>query len=459
MKNPLRLVFGFSLLLAAASLTVNAAQPGAIKWKFTTAAAAPVQSVAISGRAIYFTVRPNEIHAIDEQNGAFLWKYSSMANFNHGLIAGSDGSIVATQLGSITSLDGQAGTVNWSWSPDSGVGLVSPYSPALIGRGLLYVPVRGANGGNLMSLDLGTGILSGRESAYRFTEKVSADWDDTLYFVAYDRTTPPGYILSSRRFTTEKWKVPLYSYGVAIGYGGTLFTGANDQNVYAIDGGTGAIIWEFASNGYVESEPIVSDDGKVIFNSSDGNAYAVDSITGAKRWSLPVSRRGLELAHSPALAADGTVYIAAENRLYAVQSATGTQLWMTELTGSLGSPNIGADGTVYVASADGQLYAVYGQSSAGLAATPWPKYRQNVRNTGSLDRAYPRLTTTIIRQTSRETEIRFSGVKTDVIHLEASPDLKTWNQIGVITNTTGQASFVDDAPAPSKFYRTRLALP
>jgi len=45
------------------------------------------------------------------------------------------------------------------------------------------------------------------------------------------------------------------------------------------------------------------------------------------------------------------------------------------------SPAIGQDGTIYVGSSDRYLYAIQ-TTSLGLADTPWPKFRGNLRNTG-----------------------------------------------------------------------------
>ena len=62
---------------------------------------------------------------------------------------------------------------------------------------------------------------------------------------------------------------------------------------------------------------------------------------------------------SPAIAANGTIYIGSEDyNLYAV-NPDGSQQWAFP-TGNLidSSPAIGADGTIYVGSYDGNLYAV-----------------------------------------------------------------------------------------------------
>jgi outer membrane protein assembly factor BamB len=66
-----------------------------------------------------------------------------------------------------------------------------------------------------------------------------------------------------------------------------------------------------------------------------------------------------QIVSSPALAADGTIYVGStDNRLYAL-SKNGTIKWEYE-TGDqvIASPAIGSDGTVYVGSADRQLYAI-----------------------------------------------------------------------------------------------------
>ena len=66
---------------------------------------------------------------------------------------------------------------------------------------------------------------------------------------------------------------------------------------------------------------------------------------------------------SPALGADGTVYVAATNGdLYALTApatgTTGVVRWVTHVEDEVdSSPSIGGDGTVYITSVDGRLSA------------------------------------------------------------------------------------------------------
>ena len=75
-------------------------------------------------------------------------------------------------------------------------------------------------------------------------------------------------------------------------------------------------------------------------------------------WETPYSTGGT-IFSSPAIAADGTVYIGSnDNKLHAINS-DGSSKW-TFTTGDWvdSTPAIGADGTVYFGSWDNQLYAI-----------------------------------------------------------------------------------------------------
>ena len=90
-----------------------------------------------------------------------------------------------------------------------------------------------------------------------------------------------------------------------------------------------------------------------------------------------------EAAHdSPAIGADGTIYVGSiDKKLHAI-NPDGTPKWAyTTSYFVYSSPAIGADGTVYVGSNDGNFYAIYG-NSGGLAKTPWPMFHHDLAHTG-----------------------------------------------------------------------------
>jgi outer membrane protein assembly factor BamB len=87
--------------------------------------------------------------------------------------------------------------------------------------------------------------------------------------------------------------------------------------------------------------------------------------TLTEKWSVPLG--GLyapgggayPASSSPAIGADGTIYVGSgDKNLYAI-SPSGTVVWTFATNGFVfSSPAIGRDGTIYVGSADGHLYAV-----------------------------------------------------------------------------------------------------
>lgn len=95
--------------------------------------------------------------------------------------------------------------------------------------------------------------------------------------------------------------------------------------------------------------------GGTLFHGDGGRIVALTS-TGAVAWKGPDS--GFGLNSSPAIAPDGSVYHVGHAGLLAL-GAGGTTLWARPLQGvSLGSPAVGADGTIYVGNG-GHLYAFH----------------------------------------------------------------------------------------------------
>jgi outer membrane protein assembly factor BamB len=90
---------------------------------------------------------------------------------------------------------------------------------------------------------------------------------------------------------------------------------------------------------------------------------------------------GSSVKSSPAIGADGTIYVGSiDTNLYAI-NPNGTKKWVYTTGGSVdSSPAIASDGTIYVGSEDHKLYALYGRSK--LASTAWPMFHHDRKHTG-----------------------------------------------------------------------------
>ncbi len=85
--------------------------------------------------------------------------------------------------------------------------------------------------------------------------------------------------------------------------------------------------------------------------SSDASGIPLE---GELKW---VFATGAPIHSSPAV--DGTVYVGSrDSKLYALDTATGAQLWHITTGDKITSSPAVAGGTVYVGSHDGNLYAV-----------------------------------------------------------------------------------------------------
>ncbi len=140
------------------------------------------------------------------------------------------------------------------------------------------------------------------------------------------------------------------------------------------------LLWKYASPSRKGlSTPVIGSDGTVYVGPSrDNKLYALDGATGKLKWTYLTDG----MADDPAIGPDGTVYVGCDTdkitespsgvtvitpsnsaELYALDGATGKLKWAYK-TGDriISPPAIGSDGTVYVGSMDGKLYALNGKT-------------------------------------------------------------------------------------------------
>jgi outer membrane protein assembly factor BamB len=123
---------------------------------------------------------------------------------------------------------------------------------------------------------------------------------------------------------------------------------------------TATVKWTVATGPYLYSSPAIGADGTVYVGIYDNKVLALNGLTGTQKWAFTTVDSVLS---SPAIGADGTVYVGSnDGNMYALNEATGTQKWLFATGGMVGfsSPAVGVDGTVYVGSYDKKVYALDG---------------------------------------------------------------------------------------------------
>jgi outer membrane protein assembly factor BamB len=91
--------------------------------------------------------------------------------------------------------------------------------------------------------------------------------------------------------------------------------GFTQSNVVTAVNPDGSEKWKFVTNDFVDSSPAIGADGTVYVGSADNNLYVVNP-DGSQKWKFPT---GDDVYSSPAVGSDGTIYVGSlDGNLYAV---------------------------------------------------------------------------------------------------------------------------------------------
>lgn len=130
--------------------------------------------------------------------------------------------------------------------------------------------------------------------------------------------------------------------------------------IAGVSASPGDMVWKYQTNDVIISSPAVGADGTVYVGSWDGFLYALNP-DGTLKWSY---QTGGGIYSSPAVSAEGVVYAGSwDGYLYALD-AQGTLLWRYPTGDRIySSPAIGTDGVIYVGSYNNYLYAINSNGS------------------------------------------------------------------------------------------------
>ncbi|MFQ5604071.1 MAG: PQQ-binding-like beta-propeller repeat protein [bacterium] len=154
---------------------------------------------------------------------------------------------------------------------------------------------------------------------------------------------------------TERWLI-----SSVVGADGTIHITSYDNYLYAINP-DGTLKWKFLAGSSNDSSPAIGADGTIYIGSSsyyDKKFYALNP-DGSVIW---IYIPDLGITHPPAIGTDGTIYLTTSVSLHAI-NPDGSGKWVSTL-GTGGSdlittpPTIGLDGTIYVGKQDKDLYAI-----------------------------------------------------------------------------------------------------
>jgi len=147
-------------------------------------------------------------------------------------------------------------------------------------------------------------------------------------------------------------------YGSPAVEGDLVYVGGYNGKVYAVNSESGALRWVYPREGSIEPivGALVASQGNVYFGDSDGKVYTLDAATG-DRVGEPF-QTGDKVWSSPTIDGD-TLYVGSfDKKLYALNTADGSEKWQFEAGGVISSVPMVYDGTIYVGSFNGHIYAI-----------------------------------------------------------------------------------------------------
>jgi len=348
------------------------AAEGDLLWTYTTGDDISSSPAIGSDGTIYVGSDDNNLYAINP-DGTQKWAFTAGTIIRSSPAIGSDGTVYAGSYDKKLYAINPDGTQKWAFTTGNFV----HSSPAIGSDGTVYV---GSNDDKLYAINPDDGSQKWAFTTGSYIGSSPAIGSDGTVYVG---STDCILYAINPADGSQKWTFTTGNFilsSPAISSDGTVYVGSYDKKLYAINP-DGTQKWAFTTGNIIESSPAIGSDGTVYVGSDDSKLYAINPADGSQKW---VFTAGNFIVSSPAIGSDGTVYVGSnDDKLYAINPAGGSQKWAFTTGGDISSsPAIGSDGTIYIGSCDWRLYAIDTGTGAGLADTPWPKFRHNLRNTG-----------------------------------------------------------------------------
>lgn len=270
-----------------------------------------------------------------------IWKYKVGDSDISAPIVDRGTLFVGSDDNNLYALDAVTGKLKWQYPA-----LGKVYTPAAK-DGLVFAA---SFDNNLYALD-SNGNLRWKTSTGSSMASPPVVYNDILYG-GFDKYIYAIYVINGSikwTYATDGWieSTPAISQG-------TVYAGSNDKKIYALDAGNKNLRWSYATGGSISSSPSIVN-GIVYFGSRDNNIYAIDSIDGTMKWSEKTSDW---VKSSPAVFGNKVFVGSNDNSIYALDADNGDIVWKYPSNGRVESPPVIVKGAVYTGSDDGTIYSI-----------------------------------------------------------------------------------------------------
>jgi outer membrane protein assembly factor BamB len=260
--------------------------------------------------------------------------------------------------------------------------------PPAIADGLLYV---GQIRGKFFAVNTENGVPAWRKDIGHCSAATPAVADGIVYASFLAEYPCPkgefgsgGYVFAWDAKTGErKWVVELPPVESSpLVQDGTVYVGAWDKKVYALDAATGAIKWTTETDAQIVSSASWIDAATaggapaIVIGTNGGSLYALDAATGAIRWKAQSNERlgsGREYFYATPTVAYGRVFIGnTDGWMYAYGAQTGKLIWAQQAGTYVYTGAVAAGQVIYIGTYDGSIIAFDAATGNRLWTTEAP---------------------------------------------------------------------------------------
>ncbi len=320
---------------------------GTQKWKYPASGsigAVRSQPAIGNGGVIYFGSDDGKLYAVSPA-GTLINSFAIAtddAEPVHSPVIGAGGKVyVGSDNSKFYGFDSTLTTKEWEFTAAGPISYGRPArNPALGPEGIIYLSHRSGVNGRVYALNpvqreldpTGAGFVDGANEEWEFN---IIDGNDSMPGI--DPVTGTIYsdsfgnkIVAITPAGSQDWEFVFgfdFDSTPVVGVDGTVYFGADDNNLYAInpeDRNNGEIFptlreWTFATGGAVDNTPAIAPDGTILVVSRDSTLYAVNP-DGTEKWNFPISANVGLPNSSPTVGNQGVVYVGSfgDNQLYAL---------------------------------------------------------------------------------------------------------------------------------------------
>lgn len=308
--------------------------------------------VTVNGERAYLAFN-QFIYAVNLQDGELVWRFppkdpEKNISFYAPPALTPEGDLIAggyTQSGAnskLYSLDAATGQFNWVYEQESFSYIAQP----LVTPNGIFAPNAD---GKLYALDFQKNFLwSFPTKRAIWANPTTNETCDCIFLASMDHYL---YALDAQTGNLE-WKSEDLGGALAssptFGADETIYIGTSGDRMLALDAQEeGKIRWEYLSEGWIWSG-VALDEGILYFGDLDGFLYALDAATGEEIWKIQSDGAIL----SKPLVLDGRIYYTTENTTIYAVNLQGAPIWQRDASAKVYGPVQASNGILVVATTD-----------------------------------------------------------------------------------------------------------